>query len=87
MLLDLIVLNLMLQALGAAVCETLSPFLLPIIQMSTDVHMQLHVYLLEDGLELWLAVLENTASMSHNLLHLFRNMPPLLGRLLHCNKS
>lgn len=65
------------KALGTE-CETLSPFLLPVIQLSTDVHQELHVYLLEDGLELWLAVLENSASMSHDLLQLFRNMPPLL---------
>jgi hypothetical protein len=70
---------LMLQALGA-VSESLSPFLLPVIQLSTDVQQACHVYLLEDGLELWLAVLENSSSMSHDLLQLFRNMPPLLGR-------
>ncbi|KDR15146.1 importin-11 [Zootermopsis nevadensis] len=65
------------KALGT-VSENLSPFLLPVIQLSTDVHQDCHVYLLEDGLELWLAVLENSSSMSHDLLHLFRNMPPLL---------
>jgi len=77
---------LMLQALGA-VSENLSPFLLSVIQLSTDVHQACHVYLLEDGLELWLAVLENSSSMSYDLLQLFRNMPPLLGRFLKCNKS
>jgi len=75
----------MFQALGT-VSESLSPFLLPVIQLSTDVHQDCHVYLLEDGLELWLAVLENSSSMSHDLLQLFRNMPPLLGRFL-CKKS
>jgi hypothetical protein len=74
---------LMLQALGA-VSENLSPFLLSVIQLSTDVHQACHVYLLEDGLELWLAVLENSSSMSYDLLQLFRNMPPLLGRFLKC---
>lgn len=77
---------LMLQALGA-VSENLSPFLLSVIQLSTDVHQACHVYLLEDGLELWLAVLENSSSMSYDLLQLFRNMPPLLGRFLKCNRS
>lgn len=76
----------MLQALGA-VSENLSPFLLSVIQLSTDVHQACHVYLLEDGLELWLAVLENSSSMSYDLLQLFRNMPPLLGRFLKCNRS
>ncbi|XP_069689548.1 importin-11 isoform X2 [Periplaneta americana] len=65
------------KALGT-VSESLSPFLLPVIQLSTDVQQDCHVYLLEDGLELWLAVLENSSSMSHDLLQLFRNMPPLL---------
>lgn len=77
---------LMLQALGA-VSENLSPFLLSVIQLSTDVHQACHVYLLEDGLELWLAVLENSSSMSYDLLQLFRNMPPLLGRFLKSNRS
>jgi hypothetical protein len=85
-LLELIILHLMLQALGTD-CEMLLPFVLPVIQLSTDVRQELHVYLLEDGLELWLAVLENSASMCHDLLHLFRNLPPLLGRLLHCNSQ
>lgn len=76
----------MLQALGA-VSENLSPFLLSVIQLSTDVHQACHVYLLEDGLELWLAVLENSSSMSYDLLQLFRNMPPLLGRFLKCNRN
>jgi len=76
----------MLQALGA-VSENLSPFLLSVIQLSTDVRQACHVYLLEDGLELWLAVLENSSSMSYDLLQLFRNMPPLLGRFLKCNRS
>ncbi|KAG8226723.1 hypothetical protein J437_LFUL004373, partial [Ladona fulva] len=42
-------------ALGSE-CETLSPFLLPVIRLSTDVNEDCHVYLLEDGLDLWLAV-------------------------------
>ncbi|XP_049837055.1 importin-11 isoform X1 [Schistocerca gregaria] len=65
------------KALGSG-SETLHPFLLPVIQMSTDVQQDCHVYLMEDGLELWLAVLENTATASPDLLQLFRNMPPLL---------
>ncbi|XP_066994048.1 importin-11 [Anabrus simplex] len=65
------------KALGS-VSESLSPFLLPVIQLSTDVQQPCHVYLLEDGLELWLAVLENSTAMTPELLHLFRNMPPLL---------
>lgn len=41
-----------LQGLGAE-SKNLYPFLLPVIQLSTDVSQPPHVYLLEDGLELW----------------------------------
>jgi len=40
------------QGLGAE-SKDLYPFLLPVIQLSTDVSQPPHVYLLEDGLELW----------------------------------
>lgn len=40
------------QGLGAE-SKNLYPFLLPVIQLSTDVSQPPHVYLLEDGLELW----------------------------------
>ncbi|XP_075209818.1 importin-11-like [Lycorma delicatula] len=56
----------------------LTQFLLPVIRLSTDVKQGAHVYLMEDGLELWLAVLENTSVMTPTLLQLFDNMPPLL---------
>ncbi|XP_071449865.1 importin-11 [Hetaerina americana] len=65
------------QAMGSE-CVSLSPFLLPVIRLSTDVTQDCHVYLLEDGLDLWLAVLENSAYITNELMLLFRNMPPLL---------
>lgn len=40
------------QGLGAD-SKNVYPFLLPVIQLSTDVSQPPHVYLLEDGLELW----------------------------------
>ncbi|MEQ2197609.1 hypothetical protein XENOCAPTIV_000914 [Xenoophorus captivus] len=40
------------DGLGAE-SKNLYPFLLPVIQLSTDVSQPPHVYLLEDGLELW----------------------------------
>uniref|UniRef100_A0A8C2PBN2 Importin-11 n=1 Tax=Capra hircus TaxID=9925 RepID=A0A8C2PBN2_CAPHI len=49
------------QGLGAD-SKNLYPFLLPVIQLSTDVSQPPHVYLLEDGLELWLVTLENKLS-------------------------
>lgn len=53
-------------------------FILPVIDISTDVKQDQHVYLLEDGLELWHTTLLNAPSSSPDLLKLFNNMPPLL---------
>ncbi|KAM4054020.1 importin-11 [Anomaloglossus baeobatrachus] len=54
------------------------PFLLPVIQLSTDVSQPPHIYLLEDGLELWLVTLENCPSITPELLRIFQNMSALL---------
>ncbi|KFZ62274.1 Importin-11, partial [Antrostomus carolinensis] len=66
------------QGLGAD-SKNLYPFLLPVIQLSTDVSQPPHVYLLEDGLELWLVTLENSPSLTPELLIIFQNMSALLG--------
>ena len=55
-------------------------FLLPVIQSSTDVTQPQHVYLVEDGLELWHVTLLNAPSATPGLLDLYKNMPELLGR-------
>ncbi|CAH1796232.1 unnamed protein product [Owenia fusiformis] len=53
-------------------------FLLPVIRLSTDVHAPPHVYLLEDGLLLWLATLHTCPTITMELLQLYTNMPELL---------
>lgn len=58
--------------------EELCPFLLPIIQLGTDTSQGAIIYLLEDALDLWTAVLEYSASMTNDLMQLFNNMPILL---------
>uniref|UniRef100_A0A8C3C942 Importin-11 n=1 Tax=Cairina moschata TaxID=8855 RepID=A0A8C3C942_CAIMO len=58
--------------------KNLYPFLLPVIQLSTDVSQPPHVYLLEDGLELWLVTLENSPCLTPELLRIFQNMSALL---------
>ncbi|MCL4130242.1 UNVERIFIED_CONTAM: hypothetical protein GTU68_066007, partial [Idotea baltica] len=58
--------------------ECLHNFLLPIIKMATDVNQPCHVYLLEDGLQLWLTMLENCHNPSEPLMNLFSNMIALL---------
>ncbi|XP_062984095.1 importin-11 [Elgaria multicarinata webbii] len=65
------------QGLGAD-SKNLYPFLLPVIQLSTDVSQPPHVYLLEDGLELWLVTLENSPCLTQELLRIFQNMSALL---------
>ncbi|XP_069780590.1 importin-11 isoform X2 [Narcine bancroftii] len=65
------------QGLGAD-SKNLYQFLLPVIQLSTDVAQPPHVYLLEDGLELWLVTLENSPSITPELLGVFQNMSSLL---------
>ncbi|XP_057269549.1 importin-11 [Pezoporus wallicus] len=65
------------QGLGAD-SKNLYPFLLPVIQLSTDVTQPPHVYLLEDGLELWLVTLENSPCLTPELLRIFQNMSALL---------
>ncbi|XP_058025658.1 importin-11 isoform X2 [Ahaetulla prasina] len=52
--------------------------LIHLIQLSTDVSQPPHVYLLEDGLELWLVTLENSPCLTPELLRIFQNMSALL---------
>lgn len=49
------------------------------IALSCDVNQESHVYLLEDGLRLWLALLENTPAATPVIMDLAKNMPALLG--------
>lgn len=65
----------------------LSPFLYPVISLSTNVNEPSHVYLLEDGLDLWLAVLENSAVMTPELLALCDNILPIVGKLEETGRS
>ncbi|XP_038076376.1 importin-11-like [Patiria miniata] len=65
------------QGLGTLSVQ-LYPFLLPIIQFSTDVSQPPHVYLLDDGIDLWYETIQNAPTMTKELLQLFGNMPALL---------
>jgi len=65
------------QGLGT-VSEGLLPFLGPVLELSTDLTQDSHIYLLEDGLELWLTLLHNTARPYPALLKLLPRIPPLL---------
>lgn len=53
------------------------------IALCTDVSQPPHVYLLEDGLDLWWAILENTTVCSPTLLNIASNLIALLGNAIH----
>lgn len=50
------------------------------VGLSCDLNQDAHVYLMEDGLELWLALLENIATPTPGIMELVQNMPALLGK-------
>ncbi|XP_029197189.2 importin-11-like [Acropora millepora] len=58
--------------------QNMYSFLLPLIHISTDITQPPHVYLLEDGLDLWHNVLMNASRITPELLHLFVNLQALL---------
>ncbi|XP_012055952.1 PREDICTED: importin-11 [Atta cephalotes] len=67
------------KALGSE-SVNLEPLVVGVVALSVDVNQEGHVYLLEDGLELWIALLENTPSPTPPIMDLFRNMPALLDQ-------
>ena len=71
------------QGLGT-VSAQLGPFLHPVIRFSTDLKEPSHIYLLEDGLELWLNLLHNTKTMSKELAELAVNIVPVLSKYMCC---
>ncbi|XP_043278117.1 importin-11 isoform X2 [Venturia canescens] len=64
------------NALGSD-CVTIEPLVVAVVGLSCDVHQDDHVYLLENGLELWLALLEATSTSSPGMMGLLKNMPDL----------
>ncbi|XP_061379471.1 importin-11 [Danaus plexippus] len=65
------------KALGE--CDpSVRPWVLNVINESTKLSEPAHVYLLEDALELWLAVLETSPAADQPLLQLAHNLYPIL---------
>lgn len=56
----------------------LTAFLYPVIAMSTNKDEPSHIYFLEDALELWLVVIQNSTSLTPELLQLSVNLLPLI---------
>ena len=65
------------QGLGT-ITESLAPFLYEVIQMSTNLNNTCSVYLLEDGLELWLVALQNSRNLLPQWMNLSSHLSPLL---------
>ncbi|XP_058062595.1 importin-11 [Anopheles bellator] len=58
--------------------ESIVAFIYQIIEMSTNVNDPSHVYLLDEGLELWVAVVHYSHAMNQELLSLCENLIPLI---------
>ncbi|CAH0718140.1 unnamed protein product, partial [Brenthis ino] len=65
------------KALGEC-APNVRPWVLNVINESTKLSEPAHVYLLEDALELWLAVLETSPAADPALLQLAHNLSPIL---------
>ncbi|CAH2087628.1 unnamed protein product [Euphydryas editha] len=65
------------KALGEC-APNVRPWVLNVVNESTKLSEPAHVYLLEDALELWLAVLETSAAADPALLQLAHNLCPIL---------
>lgn len=62
----------------ADIPPSLMQFLYSVINYSTNIHIPAHVYLIEEGLELWLAVVDNSSSLNESLLDLASNLLPII---------
>ena len=69
----------MLQGVGSNT-EDLLHCLLPVVAYSTNTEQPAHVYLLEDALALWQAMIESLSHANPQVLQLLDNMPQLLGK-------
>ncbi|XP_006559929.1 importin-11 isoform X2 [Apis laboriosa] len=56
----------------------IEPLVVAVIALSCDVNQDCHVYLLEDGLRLWLALLENAPAPTPAIMELAKNLPAVL---------
>lgn len=66
------------QALGEC-APNVRPWILGVVNESTRLSEPAHVYLLEDALDLWLAILETSHTADAATLQLAENLCPILG--------
>ncbi|XP_033253113.1 importin-11-like [Drosophila miranda] len=60
--------------------EPMKPFLYCVIRLSTDLQQYSHVYLIEDGIMLWLAVIGNSTVLTPELLALCDHLLPIIEK-------
>ncbi|KAJ2756524.1 hypothetical protein GGI19_000798 [Coemansia pectinata] len=65
----------------------LQPFVAPLVQHSIDLDDPAHVYLIVDGIDLWLALIRNASTIDPNLMALLRHIPRLLQSSTETLKS
>jgi len=65
------------QSLGTA-SQSITDFVASVVKVSTDLEDKQSVYLLEDGLELWLAALHNSKQLLPQWMQMVANIPRLL---------
>ncbi|ALC41173.1 Ranbp11 [Drosophila busckii] len=58
--------------------ESMKPFLYSVIELSTDLKQDSYVYLIEDGIMLWLAVIGNSTALTPELLTLCDHLLPII---------
>ena len=64
------------------ICSNGFSFFHSVVKVSTDLEDKQSVYLLEDGLELWLAALHNSKQLLPQWMQMVANIPRLLGKLV-----
>ncbi|KAJ1807625.1 hypothetical protein LPJ75_004760, partial [Coemansia sp. RSA 2598] len=65
------------EALGTH-STAIQQFIAPLVQHSIDLSDPAHVYLIEDGLELWLALIRNGTALDPSMSQLAKSIPSLL---------
>jgi hypothetical protein len=54
-------------------------FVYGIVSIATNVNEPAHVYLIEEGLELWLLTIQNSPELNDELMALAENLIPIIG--------
>ncbi|KAJ1827661.1 hypothetical protein LPJ70_007431, partial [Coemansia sp. RSA 2708] len=73
----LVLITKVVEALGAQ-STALQSFVAPLVRHSTDLNDPAHVYLVEEGIELWLMLIRNATALDTSMMELLQLLPGLL---------